>query len=282
MLKHLRLFLFVLAFPMAGHANLKVVTSFSILKDMVSNIGGDKITIEGIVGYDADAHTYSPTAQDSVKINQADLVFINGLGFEGSIEKLIGSQNQNVVIVSEGIIPLKSIKGEVDPHAWHDPQNGIIYYKNIFLALSRAMPKERKYFEERYITQTRRITLLYEKNKKLILKKKLNSFVVLTSHDAFEYFGKAYNVKFIAPHSVSTESEPSAKDVASIITEIKQKRVQKIFLENMADPRSLEMITRDTGLKISGSLCADALSKKIDGCKTYYDVLQSNFNKIFN
>ncbi|NOT79988.1 MAG: zinc ABC transporter solute-binding protein [Bacteriovoracaceae bacterium] len=281
MLKYLLIFYFLLL-PMSAYAELKVVASFSILKDMVSAIGGDKISVVGIVGPDADAHTYSPTAQDSVKINKADLVFINAMGFEGSIEKLIGSQNKNVVVASDGITPLKSIQGEIDPHAWHDPRNGLIYYKNIFQALSRALPKERKFFEERYITQTRKITLLYESNKRFLKKNKIDSFVVLTSHDAFEYFGQAYEVKFIAPHSVSTESEPSAKDVANIISEIKQKRVQKIFLENMADPRNLEMITKDTGLKISGSLCADALSLKIDGCKTYYELLQSNFNKIFN
>jgi len=271
-----------LLIPINLHAKLNIVASFSILKDMVGNIGGDKVNVVSIVGVDADAHTYSPTAQDTVKISKADLVFLNGFGFEGSISKLIGTNNSRVIIATQGVDSIRSSTGEIDPHAWHDPRNGLIYYKNILIALDKALPQDHEYFEERYRKEIKRIEALYRDNKKKLIKNNIRFFVILTSHDAFEYFGKAYGVKFMAPQSVSTESEPSAKDVAKIIEEIKQKKVKKIFLENMSDPRNLEMITKDTGLKLNGSLCADALTLPNRDCGTYYEMLKSNFNKIFD
>jgi zinc/manganese transport system substrate-binding protein len=270
----------------AGAADkVKAVASFSILGDMVKQVGGDRVDVAVLVGPDGDAHVFSPTPADAKTLAGAQLFFVNGLGFEGWMERLEKSSGfkGKTIVASTGVKPRSMVEEEggtpetiTDPHAWQDLENGKLYVANIRDGLIAADPDGRSVYvanaakyldaiakEESAVKQA--LAALPEARRKII-----------TSHDAFGYFGAAYGLEIIAPEGVSTESEASAQDVAKIIRQIREEKIPAVFIENITDHRLLDQIARETGAKIGGTLYSDALSGADGPAATYLDMFKHN------
>ena len=275
---------------LAGGANaadkVKAVASFSILGDMVKQVGGDRVEVITLVGPDGDAHVYEPTPADAKNLAASQILFTNGLGFEGWMDRLEKSSGfkGKVVVASTGVKPRTMVEEEeggkaetiTDPHAWQSLANGKLYVANIRDGLIAVDPDGKSVYEanaSKYLdaiakqesdVQTQIATLPKDRRK------------IITSHDAFGYFGAAYGLEIIAPEGVSTESEASAKDVATIIRQIRQEKIPAVFMENITDHRLLDQIASETGAKIGGELYTDALSPPDGPAPTYLDMFRHN------
>ncbi|WP_259744352.1 metal ABC transporter solute-binding protein, Zn/Mn family, partial [Pseudomonas protegens] len=224
---------------------LAVVTSFSILADMTRQIGGEHVQITNLVGADEDAHTYEPTPDDAKALLKARLIIKNGLGFEPWLDRLVASSATKtpVITASRGVIPrtLDEDGEQVpDPHAWHNLANSELYVNTITKALIAADPAHQADYQhnsQAYLQQIYR--LLAEAKTKLGALPPGNRKIV-TSHDAFGYLGQAYGIDFMAPQGLSTEREPSAAEVAALITQIRNAKVKAVFMENIKDARLLK------------------------------------------
>ncbi|MFO0992157.1 MAG: metal ABC transporter substrate-binding protein [Hyphomicrobiales bacterium] len=262
---------------------VKAVATFSILGDMVSNIGGDLVEVTTIVGPNADTHVYEPKPADATALAGTQIFFVNGLGFEGWMERLVESTGfkGETVVASTGITPRTMMEDgaeETDPHAWQNLANGLVYVKNIADGLCKVDAADCDTFRKNAEAYSAEITALDADVKAKIAAVPEAKRKVITTHDAFGYFGAAYGVTFMAPEGISTESEASAADVAKLIEQIKKEGVTALFVENMSDPRLIEQIAKETGVKVGGSLYADALSEKGEGGGTYLDMFKHNIS----
>jgi zinc/manganese transport system substrate-binding protein len=289
----------LLAIGFAGGASaadkVKAVASFSILGDMVSQVGGDRVEVVTLVQHDADAHVFSPTPADAKTLAGADIFFVNGLGFEGWMERLEKSSGfkGKTVVVSKGVKLLTMGEEEghdhgeaaehgddeheaTDPHAWQDLANGKLYVANIRDGLIAADPDGKAVYETNAAKYLAALDAEEKAVKVAIATLPPERRKIITSHDAFGYFGAAYGLEIIAPEGVSTESEASAQDVAKIIRQIKAEKIPAVFLENVTDHRLLDQIARETGAKIGGTLYSDALSGSDGPAPTYLDMFRHN------
>jgi len=260
---------------------VKAVASFSILGDMVKQVGGDRIDVITLVGPDGDAHVYEPTPADAKNLATAQILFTNGLGFEGWMDRLEKSSGfrGKVMVASTGVKPRTMVEDEktvTDPHAWQSLANGKLYVANIRDGLIAVDPEGKSVYEAnaaKYLDALAKeeadvraaLAALPQERRKII-----------TSHDAFGYFGAAYGLEIVAPEGISTESEASAKDVAKIIRQIKAERIPAVFMENITDHRLLDQIASETGAKIGGELYTDALSPPDGPAPTYLDMFRHN------
>jgi len=260
---------------------MKVSASFSVLGDMVKQVGGDRVEVFTFVGPNGDAHVYEPTPADAKELSESKVLFINGLGLEGwmtRLEKSSGFKGTEVT-ASKGITPRKMVEDEktvTDPHAWQDLANGKIYVGNIRDALMAVDPEGKATYEANAQQYLDGITGMETKVKEAIAKLPPERRKIITTHDAFGYFGAAYGMAFTAPEGVSTESEASAKDVAKIIRQIKAENIPAVFLENVTDSRLLDQISKETGAKIGGTLFSDALSPPDGPAGTYLGMFRNN------
>jgi zinc/manganese transport system substrate-binding protein len=260
---------------------MKVSASFSILGDMVKEVGGGRIQVFTFVGPNGDAHVYEPTPADAKELSESKILFINGLGLEGWMTRLEKSSGfkGTVVTASQGITPREMVEDEktvTDPHAWQSLANGKIYVANIRDALIASDPEGKATYEANAKKFLDDIAAMEAKVKAAIAKLPPERRKIITTHDAFGYFGAAYGMEFIAPEGVSTESEASAKDVAKIIRQVKAEKVPAVFLENVTDSRLLDQIAKETGAKIGGTLYSDALSPPDGPAGTYLDMFRNN------
>ena len=277
--------------PTQAQEKLRAVATFSILGDLVSRIGGDRVAIATLVGPGGDAHVYQPTPADAAELSKARVVFQNGLKFEGWIEKLITSSGTKgeVITASSGIKTItqpdrggKADKhghnhgGKADPHAWQNAANVLIYVRNIKDGLCKVDSAGCATYTANAAAFSAEITKLDGEIKAQMAAVPAAKRKVITSHDAFGYFAQAYGIKFLAPRGVSTESEASAKDVARLIDQIRKEKVTALFVENISDPRLIEQIARETGVKAGGTLYSDALSKVGEPAATYLDMMRHN------
>lgn len=296
----------------ASAADLKVVASFSIIADLAKNVGGDRVEISTLVPVDGDAHVYEPRPADAAALERAAVVLVNGLQFEGFMSRLIETSGTKapVVEVSKGIEPLKLTEeehhqqesegqaeaghdheaeekaeaghdhGELDPHAWQSIHNAEIYVKNIadaFCAADKAGCATYTANLEAYLAK---LGELETEVKAAIAAIPEDKRTIITSHDAFGYFEHEYDLKFIAPVGVSTEAEASAADVAKLVDQVKKDKASAIFVENISNPRLVEQIVNETGLKVGGTLYSDALSGQDGPASTYIDMFRYNVNTI--
>jgi zinc/manganese transport system substrate-binding protein len=264
---------------------IKAVASFSIIGDMVKQVGGDRIELATLVGPDGDAHVFEPTPADAKTLAGAQILFVNGLGFEGWMDRLEKSSgfNGKTVVASEGVKPRTMMEEEggkeeeiTDPHAWQSLANGKLYVANIRDGLIAADPDGKAIYEANAAKYLDQIAQEDEAVKAALAKLPEDRRKIITSHDAFGYFGAAYGLKVIAPEGVSTEAEASAKDVAKIIRQIKAEHVPAVFMENITDHRLLDQIAKETGAKIGGTLYTDALSPPDGPAPSYLDMFRNN------
>ena len=262
-------------------AKIKVVSTFSILGDMVQNIGGNNIELTTLVGANGDGHVYEPTPADAKSVAAADVVFVNGLGFEGWIDRLVKASGYKgkVIIATEGIKELK-FEGELDPHAWQDLSNGRIYIKNIKNALIDLDPKNSDLYKKNFIAYDKILESMDKSTKEKFADIPKKNRKVITSHDAFLYFGRAYGIDFRSPVGVTTESEPSAGELAALITEMREDEIKALFAENITDPRLIKQLAREVNAQIGGTLYSDALSDNSEPANTYINMFKYNVNEL--
>jgi zinc/manganese transport system substrate-binding protein len=269
------------ALPARAQDRLNVVASFSILGDFVRNVGGDRVNVTTLVGPDSDAHVYTPTPADAKKIADAKLVFINGLGLEGWLPRLVQSSGSKATIVtaSTNITPHK-LGSDADPHAWQSVTNAKTYVANISAALSAAAPADAEAFRTNAEAYRAKLEALDGDIRLAIAQIPLERRKVISNHNAFGYFGTAYGMEFIAPLGVSTESEASARDIADIIIQIKTAKIPAVFLENISDDRLVQRISAETGAKVGGTLYSDSLTDEKGDAPTYIDMVRHNIKAL--
>lgn len=283
----------LLAFAPAQAAQpLPVVASFTILGDMASQIGGDKIAVATLVGPDGDAHVYQPTPSDAKTLARSRLVLVNGLGMEGWLDRLVAASATKapVIVVSQGVAPLTMEdededhadheKGHdhdgLDPHAWQNLTNGKIYAANIGAALAKADPANAAYYQQRTQDYIARLDALDSWVKAEIARVPEAKRKIVTSHDAFGYFANAYGVAFLAPVGISTEAEPSAAGMGRLIEQIKKEGVKTVFVESMSSPKLAEVLAKDAGAAVGAAIYSDSLSPKNGPAPSYEAMFRHN------
>lgn len=260
---------------------LRVVASFSILADLVRVIGGPAVAVSSLVGPDADAHVYQPSPADARRVADAQLMVVNGLGFEGWLDRLVRASGFSgpMVTASTGITP-RRLGREPDPHAWQDLGMVQRYVKTLTAALIERLPQERQALQARADAYLGQIQSLEADLRKRLDKLPREQRRVVTSHDAFGYFGDAYGVDFLSAQGMSTDSEASASAVARLIEQLRQQRVRALFVENISDPRLIERIAREGGVRVGGRLYSDALSGPSGPAATFLQLFAHNADAI--
>ena len=273
--------LIALSVPARAQDRLNVVASFSILGDFVRNVGGDRVNVTTLVGGNSDAHVYVPAPADAKKVAEAKLVFVNGLGFEGWLSRLLKSAGgkASVVTATSGIAPLK-LGSDADPHAWQSVGNAKIYVANIRDALVAAAPADADGFKSRANAYLADLDALEREVRAAIETIPESRRKVISTHSAFGYFAAAYGIEFIAPLGVSTESEASARDIARIITQVRAARIPAVFLENITDPRLMGRIAAETGARVGGTLYSDSLTGEKGDSPTYIAMVRHNIKAL--
>ena len=275
----------LLAGPIAPGAatpdKLKVVATMTILGDMVEQVADGHVELTTLVGPDGDVHVFEPTPADAKALSEADLVVVNGLDLEGWMDRLIEASGYRgpVVVASEGVKPREMEEEGTtvpDPHAWQDLKNGHLYVANITAALAAADPSNAAAYRqaaERYLAE---IDALDAKVREQIAEVPEERRKVVTSHDAFGYFGAAYGIQFVAPEGVSEDAEPSAADMKRLIDQIRREHIKLLFFENALSPRLVQQIGNEAGATVAGTLYADALSKPGGPADSYLKMFEHN------
>lgn len=318
--------LFPAALATASAENLKVIASFSIIADFAKNVGGDRVDITTLVGPNGDAHVYEPKPADAAAVGAADVVLVNGLQFEGFLQRLVEASGTKapVVELTKGGEVLKNAEeehhhdhdktaegghehkqeaseaghdhdgeeghqhaheghhhhGEFDPHAWQSVHNAEVYVKNIADAFCASDAAGCDTYKANAKAYGEKLEALDGEIKAAVAEVPEEKRTIITSHDAFGYFQHEYGLKFLAPEGVSTESEASAADVAALIKQVKDDQASAIFVENITNPRLIEQIASETGIKVGGTLYSDALSDESGPAATYIDMMRHNVSTI--
>lgn len=273
--------LLLMASPLQAAERLNVVASFSILGDFVRNVGGDRVNVTTLVGADGDVHVYTAAPADAKRVAEAKLVIVNGLGLEGWLPRLVQSSGSKaqVVTASAGIVPLK-LGSAADPHAWQSVPNAKVYVTDIANALAAAAPDDADLFRAQAKAYLEKLETLDREVREAIARIPPDRRKVISTHDAFGYFSAEYGIQFIAPLGVSTETEPSARDIAGIIGQIKAQKIPAVFLENISDDRLIRRIAAETGAKVGGTLISDGLTGEKGPAPTYIDMVRHNIKAL--
>jgi zinc/manganese transport system substrate-binding protein len=260
---------------------IQIVASFSILGDFAKNVGGDRVNVTTLVGPNSDVHVYTPAPADAKKIADAKLVIINGLGLEGWLPRLVQSSGGKAATVTatNGIAPRK-LGSDADPHAWQSVVNAKIYVANIRDALVAADQPGASTYRANADAYLTKLDVLDREVRDAVAQIPEARRKVISTHNAFGYFAAAYGIAFVAPQGVSTESEPSARDIAAIITQIRTGKIPAVFLENISDPRLMRRISAETGAMIGGTLYSDSLTAENGDAPTYIDMVRHNIKAL--
>lgn len=290
---------FAIGLSPASAEPLKVVASFSILGDMVERVAGNRVELTVLVGAGADAHSFEPGPAHAAALADAQILIINGLGFEPWMVRLAAAARSKAtyVVASFGVNPrdmeedhahdhghghshdsqgYPSVPHDFDPHAWQSAANGAVYVRNIADALAKADPENAAAYEANaaaYIAELKDLDVWVRGE---IAKVPSEKRKVITTHDAFGYFGDAYGVEFHAPLGFSGGAQPSAQALARLIDQIRAENIKALFIETMSDPRMMETIARETGAKMGGALYSDALSRADGEAPTYVAMFRHN------
>ena len=269
----------------ADKVPVTVTASFSILGDLVHAVGGERVTVTTLVGPNNDAHAFEPKPQDAKALLNSRLLVTNGLGFEPWADKLARSANyKGEVVVASRDVKTRQVSdakkhaghSDTDPHAWQSVGNAKVFVKNIALGLCRADPSGCDLYDRNAATYTAQLNALDAEIRAAWAPIPAAQRKVITSHDAFGYYAKAYSVTFLSPQGVSTESEASAKGVAKLVRQIKAENVKALFVETISNPRLIEQIGRETGVKPAGELFSDSLSKPGGPADSYLKMIRYN------
>jgi zinc/manganese transport system substrate-binding protein len=276
---------------------MPVVASFSILGDLVKVVGGERVAVTTLVGPDEDAHTFEPKPADAKTILASKLMVVNGMHFEPWAEKLAKSAGYkgDTLVASKGVKPraMPEEKGhedkahdagghhhDIDPHAWQNPNNVILYVRNIAAGLSKADASGAAAYKANAEAYVKELQALDSSIKTQLGTIPAAKRKVITSHDAFGYFGAQYKVSFLAPQGVNTDAEPSAKEVAQLIRQIKREKIKAVFVENMSNPKLIEQLSKDAGATVGATLYSDSLSTADKPGSTYLKMMNHNLTQL--
>lgn len=282
---------------------LRVVASFSILADMVRSIGGEQVQVLSLVGPETDAHSFEPRPNDIKTLAQAQVLVINGLGFEAwlpGLQQASGFKGHTVVasagsdlIDHEGPDVHEAHDGHgdddahdvhdhgpVDPHAWQDLGNGVRYVQAIAQGLAKADPTHAQLYRDRADNYARQLSALDTEIKQRLAGVPVQSRKVIVSHDAFAYFARAYAVQFIPVAGVSGRAEASARGVADLVNQVRKENIAGIFVESAANSSMVEQLARETGAKVGGRLYADTLAATGQPADTYLGMMRWNADQL--
>ncbi|ATC62388.1 MULTISPECIES: metal ABC transporter solute-binding protein, Zn/Mn family [Streptococcaceae] len=269
---------------------LRVVTTNSILEDMVRQVAGDKVALHSIVARGVDPHEYEPKPTDISETTQADVIFHNGLNLEtggsGWFSKLIKTAHkkdrEQVFEASDAVTPLylTTNQSEQDPHAWLDLGNGIRYVETITAVLKAKDPKHANYYQERSDTYLAKLKKLDAAAKEKFLDIPEKQRLLVTSEGAFKYFSKAYHVIPAYIWEINTESQGTPEQMAEVLAKINASEVKALFVETSVSPKSMAQVSKETGLPIYSKIFTDSLAKKGEIGDTYYDMMKWNLDKI--
>ncbi len=283
----MKLFSFLILFVIQGVLLAEkpiVVASASMIADMVATIGGDKIEVQCVVPIGGDPHTYDPTPGDVEKIRRAKVVFVNGLTFEGWMNELIRNSGTQAIVdtVTKHVAPLQSphYHNASDPHAWMSPQNGIFYIQAIYESLITYFPEYSDFFKKRYVEYKKELEDLNFYTLQKINKVPENQRILVTSHDAFQYFGRDYGFRLESVLGTSTDADVQVSDVIHLHQVLKKTGVKAVFVESTINPKVLKQIALDNGVVIGGSLFADSLGDENSPAPTYLKMLRYNIDTI--
>lgn len=265
----------------AGAAPL-VVVSFSILADLVGEVAGGRVRVVSLVGPDQDLHAYQPKPSDLRTLARADLLVLNGLGAEGWSARMAQASGfrGRVVVASEGVAALHPAGGAVDPHAWQDVGNVKLYVANIRDGLAAIDPAGAAAYRAAASGYLAKLDRLDGEIRAAYAAIPPARRRVVTTHDSLAYYGRAYGLTFLAPLGLSSESEPSAKEVARLERQIGAEQITALFVENISNQTLLRQIARDTGVRVGGVLYTDALSPPGGPAGTYIAMMRYNLAEI--
>ena len=272
---------FVAATAVAAEEKMKIVASFSILGDMVEQVIGEHASVTTIVGPDADAHIYQPSVADARSVADADVIFVNGLGFETWSDTLIAKSGTKatVHVATDGITPVL-VDGEVDPHAWNSLLNGVVYVENIADVLKQKLPEHANEIAANTSAYIAKLNALDTETKAALAELGDDKRTVVTAHDAFGYLADAYGMNFLAPVGIDSEAEPSAQELAQLIAQLKEDGAAALFVENITSPALVQQISDETGLEIGGRLFSDALSERGGPATSYLAMFEHNLSTL--
>ncbi len=278
-----------------GQGKIPVVATFTVIADITAAIGGERISVKTLVPADGDAHVYQPTPTDSRALAEAKLVVVNGFGIEGWFDRLIRASGYKgpLVTATTGVkpgvmahdegdaitkMPHKAVSPKMitDPHAWQNPLNGIIYARNIAEGLAKADPAGAAVYHANADAYAKELRATDAWIHEQVAQVPPDKRKIITTHDAFGYFGRAYGITFVAAEGISTEYEPSAGEVAKLIRQIQDEHIKALFVENMTDTRLIQQIARDTGAVVGGTVYSDALSLPGGPADTYLKMFRHN------
>ncbi len=271
---------------------LQVVTTYSIIYDIVKNIGGNKVEIHSLAPVGSNPHEYDPLPKDLMKTTDADIVFYNGLNLEEGnswFKKLLKSSNKSdknspVYMASKNVSPIylesNGLEGETDPHAWLDIQNGIIYAKNIRDGLIKEDPKNKEYYQKNADEYIEKLEKLHSETIIALSKIPKEKRFLITSEGAFKYFSKAYNLQSGYIWEINSEGQGTPSQIKNVVDLINTKKVPVLFVETSVDPRSMETVSRETGAPIVGTVFTDSLGKPGEEGDTYYKMMEWNTKTI--
>ena len=312
---------FLVAAPGARAAPLDVVASFSILADMVREIGGERVQVTALVGPNEDSHVFVPRPSHARLVAEADLVVVNGLGFEGWIDRLVAaSASAATIVVATATIETGDDDGHgdhddhghsdhdgnghsdhddhghnghddnghsdhddhghdhhgVDPHLWQDAAHARAYVDTIGAALAAADPEGRAFYEANARRYDAVLAALDREIREALADVPSERRLVLTPHDAFGHFERAYGIVFLAPQGLSTVDEPSAAETVALARQLREGRIAAVFYENIADNRLVERIAAEAGIAVAGTLYTDALSGPDGPAASYVAMMRHN------
>ena len=268
---------------------IPVTASFSILGDLVRAIGGERVAVTTLVGPNEDAHVFEPKPTDVKTLLASKLVVTNGLGFEpwaGRLAQAAGYRGETVVASKDvKTRPLSEAKkhadhGNTDPHAWQNPNNVVLYVRNIAAGLAKVDPGGAAIYASNAEEYVKELITLDTWAKEQFATIAVGKRKVITSHDAFGYLAAQYGVQFLAPQGVNTEAEPSAKQVAQLISQIRREKIRAVFVENMSNPKLVAQLSKDAGATLGASLYADALSAPGQNGATYLQMMRHNVTQL--
>lgn len=286
---------------------LDVVASFSVIGDFAKEVGGDRVSVTTLVGPDGDAHVYEPKPADATAMAKADVILVNGLHFEGFLDRLVETSETKapVAVLTNGVTSIKMKAefaegeegegqthegeqaeaeghdhGDIDPHAFQSIANARLYVKNIADAFCGVDEEGCPTYEKNAEAYTAKLDAVESEVEAAVASIPADKRTIITSHDAFGYFEHAYGLTFRAPEGLSTEADPSAADVAKLIEDVREDKAAAIFVENITNPRLVEQIASETGLKVGGELFSDALSDASGPASTYIDMMRHNIATI--
>ncbi len=264
--------LLLAAAPAAAESRLKAVATFSVLGDFLREVGGDRIDVAVLVGPDADVHSYQPRPTDARTLASARLLVTNGLGLEGWIDRLVEAADfkGRLVVASAGF------PSAPDPHCWQDVACARHYVANIASGLAEVDPANEAFYRERAQRYDKRLAELDAWIRREIATVPASLRKAITGHASFGYFGRAYGVEFSAPRGYSTESEPTARDVAALVRQVREQKVRALFVENMTNPVMIDQIAHDSGARVGARLYSDALSPPQGPAATYEAMMRHN------